>query len=94
MFLDLLRQGPEDPQRSPSATGTGSSGRGGQAGLARAASPVSDRTIEYDLKFLIAVFNWAGEVEGRAWPPVAWTRIPLRGPEDAHGEEPGPGRPF
>ena len=23
--------------------------------------PVSDRTVEYDLKFLIAVFNWAAK---------------------------------
>ena len=66
--------------------------RAGRVGAS--GSPVSDRTIEYDLKFLIAVFNWAGEVEGRARPPAAWKRIPLRGPEDTQGEEPNPGRSF
>ena len=33
--------------------------RAGRVGAS--ASPVSDRTIEYDLKFLIAVFNWAAK---------------------------------
>ena len=28
--------------------------------------PVSDRTIEHDLKFLIAVLQLGGEIEGRA----------------------------
>ena len=33
--------------------------RAGRVGAS--GSPVSDRTIEYDLKFLIAVFNWAAK---------------------------------
>ena len=67
----MLRQGPEDPatlsQRDwDRFIRERRAGRVGASG-----SPVSDRTIEYDLKFLIAVLNWAGEVEGRAWPPAA-----------------------
>ena len=34
--------------------------RAGRVGAS--GSPVSDRTIEYDLKFLIAVFNWAAKL--------------------------------
>ena len=54
--------------------------------------PVSDRTIEYDLKFLIAVFKLGCEVEGRAGPPAP-RQEPAEGPQGAQGEEPGPGRP-
>ena len=49
--------------------------------------PVSDRTIEYDLKFLLAVLNWAArsrDEEGKAPSGVQ----PAKGPEDAQAEEP------
>ena len=52
--------------------------------------PVSDRTIEHDLKFLIAVLNWAArskDERGR----LLLDRNPAEGPQDAHGEEPHAG---
>ena len=52
--------------------------------------PVSDRTVEYDLKLLIAVLNWAAksrDEQGR----LLLDRNPLRGLQDAHGKEPDPG---
>ena len=62
------------------------SGRVGPSG-----KPVANRMIERDLKFLLAVLNWAVEVEGRAGSSSSSSSNPLRGPEDAHGEEPDPG---
>ena len=61
------------------------SGRIGPSG-----KPVANRTVEYDLKFLMAVLNWAERSRGRAGPPLP-RQEPAQGPQKAHGEEPDPG---
>ena len=50
--------------------------RAGRVGAS--GSPVSDRTIEYDLKFLIAVFNWAAKSRDEQGRPLLEAN-PLRG---------------
>ena len=52
--------------------------------------PVSDRTIQQDLKLLLAILNWGREVEGRAGLPAPRFE-PAAGSEDAQGEETRPG---
>ena len=48
-------------RRCRSGTGTGSSGHGVGQRVGPSGKPVSDRTIECDLKFLLAVCNWAAK---------------------------------
>ena len=58
--------------------------RAGKAGGSR--RPVSERTIEYDLRLLLAVLNWAAksrDEEGTAPPRIQ----PAPGPQAAEGEE-------
>ena len=52
--------------------------------------PVVDRTVEYDLKFLMAVLNWAERSRDEQGPPSP-RQEPAQGPQKAHGEEPDPG---
>ena len=52
--------------------------------------PVSDRTIEHDLKFLIAVLNWASKARDERGK-LFLASNPLRGLKAPTGEEPEPG---
>ena len=52
--------------------------------------PVADRMIERDLKFLIAVLNWAVKSRDERGELLLGSN-PLKGLEDAHGEEPDTG---
>ena len=54
--------------------------------------PVSDRTIEQDLKLLLAILNWAAKSRDEQGRLLARFE-PAAGSEDAQGEEPDPGRP-
>ena len=64
------------------------SGRVGPSG-----KPVANRMIECDLKFLLAVFNWAVKSKDEQGRPALGSES-LERPEDTQGEEPNPGRPF
>ena len=55
--------------------------------------PVSDRTIQQDLKLLLAILNWAAKSRDERGELLLDSN-PLKGLKDAQGEEPGPGRPF
>ena len=50
--------------------------REGSVGLS--GRPVSDRTVEYDLRFLIAIFNWAAKSKDEQGRPLLGSN-PLRG---------------
>ena len=52
--------------------------------------PVSDRTVEYDLKFLIAVLNWAAKSRDERGSVIARPES-AEGAQDAEGEESDPG---
>ena len=62
------------------------SGRVGPSG-----KPVSNRTIEHDLKFLIAVLNWAAKSRDERGKLLLASN-PLRGLKTPYGKEPQPGR--
>jgi len=52
--------------------------------------PVADRTVEYDLKFLIAVMHWAAK-SPRPAGPVAARPESAQGAQNTEGEESDPG---
>ena len=54
--------------------------------------PVGNRTIEWDLTFLMAVLNWAARSKDEQGRPLL-DRNPLKGLRKPRGEEPQPGRP-
>ena len=81
MFLGFLRTGPRARQRCRSATGIRFIRERRARGEASASSgrPVSDRTIEQDLKLLLAILNWAAKSRDEHGRLLLLDSNPLKG---------------
>ena len=88
----VLRPGPEARNAVPARLGPVHPGAAGGQGRPERQAGVrpDDRT---DLKFLLAVLNWAVKSRDEQGRPALGSES-LERPEDAQGEEPDPGRPY